>query len=92
MAAATRPRRRHRAVAAALSVSAGLAWALCTGTPAAADPPPGCGFVSGVWWSPCHVPPPVPGQGWTPVDGIPGTFGPHGYTPIQEGTPNAPGG
>ena len=25
----------------------------------------------------------VPAQGWTPVDGVPGTFGPHGYTPLQ---------
>ena len=31
------------------------------------------------------VPPPVEGitPGWVPIDGIPGTWGPHGYTPDQ---------
>jgi hypothetical protein len=47
-------------------------------------PAPGCGFVSALPWDPCSANPPVPGQFWTPVDGIPGTMGPHGYTPITD--------
>lgn len=85
MATAT-SRRGRRPLAATAAL---LCLALHAGPPQAAaeppQPPPGCGFVSAVWWSPCHVPPPVPGQGWTPIDGIPGTFGPHGYTPKTSG-------
>lgn len=44
-------------------------------------PNPGCGYIATVPWSPCAANPPVPGNFWTPIDGIPGTMGPHGYTP-----------
>ena len=47
------------------------------------QPAPGCGYVSNLPWSPCYWNPPVPGRFWTPVEGIPGTMGPSGYTPIQ---------
>lgn len=51
-----------------------------------AQPNPGCGFVSAVPWSPCYsLNPPQPGvfPNWTVTDGIPGTWGPNGYSPIQ---------
>lgn len=52
---------------------------------AKAQPNPGCGYVATAWYDPCAQPPPIPGQSnWVPVDGIPGTNGPHGYTPIQD--------
>lgn len=81
----------HRTAALALAVTAVaaamLAGELRANSTALADPPqpnPGCGWASDVRWEPCATNPPIPGQnGWTPIDGVPGTFGPHGYTPIQ---------
>ena len=49
------------------------------------QPLPGCGYVSYMPWSPCYAfnpPNPSTYPGWVPIDGIPGTTGPHGYTPI----------
>ncbi|AXN43487.1 hypothetical protein MM1218R_01539 [Mycobacterium marinum] len=59
---------------------------------AAADtPPPGCLYQSPNWYDPCSgVPPWVQqnGTNWSPVDGRPGMWGPHGYTPVtQQPTP-----
>lgn len=51
---------------------------------ASADPiVPGCGYTSYNWYSPCNpFNPPQPGvNNWTPIDGVPGMNGPHGYTP-----------
>lgn len=64
-------------------------FALTTQAVAHADPNPipGCGYyVNTAPWSPCNpTNPPVPGVGgWSPIDGIPGQWGPHGYTPVMD--------
>ena len=71
-------------VAMLFGVMCFVAWVFMTGAKAdTPTPAPGCGFVSALPWSPCATTPPIAGQGnWTPIDGIPGTLGPHGYTPI----------
>lgn len=62
-----------------------LAIAITTGPTVSPDPNPGCPWVSYEWYSPCAISPPVPGitPGWLPIDGVPGTYGPHGYTPVR---------
>lgn len=66
----------------AIALAAG-ALAILLVAPAPAAPPPGCFIESSLWWSPCHNPPPNvwSNPGWQPIDGIPGTWGPNGYTP-----------
>lgn len=52
---------------------------------ASAQPNPACPYTTNIWYQPCSWNAPIPGltQGWSPVDGIPGQYGPNGYTPIQ---------
>lgn len=60
-----------------IGLTAGLAQAH-------AEPPPGCLYQAVNWYDPCSgVSPWVQqnGSNWSPVDGIPGMYGPHGYTP-----------
>lgn len=72
----------------ALLVSIAVAvGGLVGATPAQADPPPGCLYQSPNWYDPCSGVSPWTqqnGTNWSPVDGIPGMYGPHGYTPVTE--------
>ncbi|WP_141772874.1 hypothetical protein [Mycobacterium malmoense] len=79
-------------LAAAVLAAAGLAAAVLGAQPAQADPPPGCLYQSPNWYDPCSGTPPwlqQNGTNWSPVDGIPGMYGPHGYTP-DTGQPGGP--
>lgn len=62
-----------------------------SGAPQVQAAPPGCLYQSPNWYDPCSgVPPWVQqnGTNWSPVDGRPGMWGPHGYTPVtQQPTP-----
>lgn len=74
-----------RTVLPVLAICATAVTALLVGAPAThADPPPGCLYQSPNWYDPCSGVPPWVQQGfgdWSPVDGVPGMWGPHGYTP-----------
>ncbi|WP_044109880.1 hypothetical protein [Mycobacterium canetti] len=78
-------------VVPSLVLAAAVLVAAAPATAGAAAPPPGCLYESPNWFDPCSGAPPwvqQNGTNWSPVDGIPGMWGPHGYTPVtQQPTP-----
>lgn len=72
----------------ALLVGVGLAFvAMVAAAPAQAEPPPGCLYQAVNWYDPCSGVSPWTqqnGSNWSPVDGVPGMYGPNGYTPVTQ--------
>jgi hypothetical protein len=74
----------RRAIVTAASVAAALGFTTFCAEKAQAEPPPGCLYQSPNWYDPCSDVGPqqrTNGNNWLPVDGVPGMYGPHGYTP-----------
>ncbi len=72
-----------RALATSLTA---VALAGLAAAPAHADPNPGCSWEPSEygWYNPCSGQAPWNQPNWRGTNGIPGTYGPGGYTPVTE--------
>lgn len=82
-----------RFILSALGMTAAAAMLLLGAGIATAQPPivPGCGYGPSQypWYNPCSGQAPWNSSNWVGQNGIPGTYGPGGYTPSDDARPSS---